>query len=250
MNDRINRVIYKKNSDTKNNIITSNFVIINNSKITCPLNIQDGKLLPTMVLEDNDRIFQYVLGLRASIPNLTRYCVNPREIEVDLISERFDTNLISTGDIENIIQYSLNEKNDEIDQFYKVDDAKYEIVNINNVESQSISYEERLYLNFKTGFVFSIINKGYKLIYIYVENCNENVISEIYSEQDIGAISRILKYWPELNLTIALQNTRIKLQSFSIKNIFQNHNPNKGVIYLFKRHNIDFYKIAVTHIKV
>jgi hypothetical protein len=218
--------------------------------VTCPLNIENGNLLPTITLDDNNKIFQYVLGLRTAIPELTRYCITPKEIIIDLISERFDTNLIGTDNVENVIQYPLDEKTDKIEQFYKVDNLKYETIKIDNIESQSINYEERLYLNFKTGFIFSIINKGYKIIYLYVENCNGNIISEIYSEQDVGAISRILKYWPELNLSITLQNTGIKLQSPTIKDTFKNYNPNNGIIYIFKRHNSDFCKITVPYLKV
>lgn len=243
-----NKVLYQKTFNKIDNIIEANFIIVNNNKITCPLNVDNNKLLPTLSLKYSDLTFdKYVLGLRNSIPDLTRLLVTPSNIEIDLISEKFDTSLINNGNINNILQYSLTES-EEIDQFYKQDNIKYKSVEF--ISSNKIDHEERLYLNFTKGFLFSIINKNYKLLYVYVDIDHGPIISKLHSMQDIGAINRLNLYWPELDFSVILSRNEIFLQSNKVFKLFNNQYKKSGIFYIFNNASNSEYKYSTPFLTV
>lgn len=252
----INRVIYNKNEDGENQVVTSNFVIINNNKITCDINIEDGKLCPTIILRNNDKIMQYVNGIQQVIPELIRFSSVPNQILVDLISEKFNVLDVYPHIIENIhniVQYDIYDSNDNVFNQFERNNIQYKQVQIDNIKPVVINYEERLYLNFKKGFLFSIINKKFKLLYIYVENrkdevCNDNftVIADLCNKADLGAISRIIKFWPELNVSSILTKMELYLVSDKINHIIKNMPFKNGdIFYMFNYHGSNQYKVAL-----
>jgi hypothetical protein len=252
----VNRVIYNKNDDNEHQVVTSNFVIINNNKITCDINISEGKLGPTIILRNNDKIMGYVNGIQQVIPDLIRFSSVPNQILVDLISEKFnilDINPSIIDNLHNIVQYDIQDNpNNSFYQFQR-NPVKYETLQIDGIKPSIISYEERLYLNFKKGFLFSIINKKFKLLYIYIENQKDKVCSDKFikladlcNKIDLGAISRIIKFWPELNVSAVMTKMDLYLVSDKIGPMLENSDFKNGdIFYIFNNHGSNEYKISI-----
>lgn len=251
-----NRVLYSKTLDRKNMVILSDFIIVNNDKITCGLNIKNGDIQPTLKLKTNKALENYVIGMRSSIPNQMRYTVTPTDIYIDLISDSFTSiNGIENESSDNIIQFnkvlSDNQEEDAV-LFNSHLNSEYKKIHIENFKIQEkMAHEERLYINFKTGYLFSIINSEYRCLYLYCEDLENGKICNLVSKKDIGAISRLMKFWPELGINIfSNQNeTAVQLKSIEMKNLFNEYIPN-SVYYIYNYKKTNTIQTKIQFVKV
>lgn len=247
----INRVMYKKVYIREYDIIGSDFIIVNNNKVTCQLNIKDGKILPCLTLRTAEKAEQYTVGLRQAIPDFMSYTVTPKEISVDLITSKFNTDVISdqntNATLNNILQFSIDDTEDTIFQFNSTTFSPIRL-GVENLKSPKMDFEERLYLNFKKGFIFSVVNSEYKLIYCYAKDFRNGIIAHLHGQKDMGPLSRVLKYWPELDIDVVTNGFNIEVQSSRIKQLFPDQD--NGIFYLFHRFGTKHLWMNIPYLEV
>jgi hypothetical protein len=213
--------------------------------------MKNGKIQPTLTIRTSDKNEDYTIGMRRAIPEFMSYSINPREIKIDLISEKFNTEIISdqniNSSVNNLIQFGTEEDDDVIYQF-NITQFNPLKKNVSNIKVFNLEYEERLFLNLKKGFIFSLINSDYKLTYCYARDFQSGLIGHLHSDKDYGALSRFQKYWTELEINTSINDFNIEIFSNTINQLF--NNQNSGVFYIFHKFKSNHIWVNIPYLDI